>query len=1010
MSNSAPRRPLHARSDSETNRKGAVRLVPPEPPQLLGPDPIHEENSNDDIYSRTPLPTHPAHVLSPGLATSKGQYFNGKQGSGSREFQHFPKAHQPSATSSSTFVSSTHNPSQIANSATGSSSSRPRARSKSAKRLVIKVGDGKTFSLVPQDESQPVDDSISLSTKTSSSSIQNIDNSFTSYTNTESTYTAAPSTPPPQQETFISTDHISSASQDSELVGGLRIVPKTPESKGKSIALDYPLPPLPETSGGEVLHSHTLLTKPSFHSTTSTVSETTNYKVYPLIPSPVAESAIASSSSAEPQHEVFEQSSNPSTIQGHHRRDDSTSTTENSNYQSIGQSTPSTVIHRPQPSSESNSDDSIYQSIEQSTPPSVIHRPQFRAVSSTSTSEYSNYQIHEPDTPSSVIHHRPGHRQQASTSTVGDSNYEIHYRPGHRQQASTSTVGDSNYEIHHERSESIAESSHFAPSFSGDSNYRIIQESRAGSPSSVIRRPRAATTSSIENENYVLHEDLSRSVSLVSLSRPVNKYSQESLRIPPLRTKKSRSNDNFGYYKSRSRETLKSRSNHSLRSRANSLASLSTIHTQPDARQGIVTSGSLVHLPATNPKPKPLSSWADFANRTHFHMNETPHQWSSQLSTVLSVSEGGTDRGSRQWSDDTGRRSSVVPSTRSRHSRGSRHILNVGSFGPEDTLTHSRNNSIERPKPAYTRSGRGLSSSSIPVIGDTDEYGDGITAMQDLRTRPSRTRLSGIHSVASSENLRSNTMLSTTSSRANSLLVSTIPTWARLYYGSGERRYLGGPPGSSYGPSEGPSRSNSISMSSGSPDEEHFPNTLYSPRRRPREGYPHVRGQSMQDSIEIIPPPTAQGPAQRTWSMISSVWSPHLRVDRRAARHSLWEPPAVSWSTEGGMFGRRNIQVVLFVTGFLLPFAWMIAAFLPLPRAPSLEMRERQDSAPDFDANANSSSTGLTDYAREFGPLDEARFVSAKWWRMLNRWMSIVGLLIIAAIVILAIEGTRKGW
>jgi hypothetical protein len=821
-----------------------------------------------------------------------------------------------------------------------------------------------------------MDDSTSLSTKTSSSSIQNIDNSFTSCTNTESTCTAAPSTPPPQKEKSISADPISSTSQDFELVGGLRIVPKTPESKGKSIALDYPLPPLPETSDGPVLHSHNLLTKPSFQSTTSNTSETTNYKVYPLIPSPVVESAIASSSSAEPNYEVLEQSTNPSTIQGH-RRDESTSTTENSNYQSIEHSTPSTVIHRPQASTSSTSDDSVYQSIEQSTPPSVIHRPQFRAVSSTSTSEYSNYQIHEPDTPSSVIHHRPGHRQQASTSTIGDVNYEIHP----------------------ERTESIAESSNFAPSFSGDSNYHIIQESREGSPSSVIRRPRAATTSSLENENYVLHEDLSRSVSLVSLSRPGNKYSQESLRIPPLRTKKSRSNDNFGYYKSRSRETLKSRSNHSLRSRANSLASLSTIHTQPDAREGIVTSGSLIHLPAANPKPKPLSSWADFANRTHFHMNETPHQWSSQLSTVLSVSEGGTDRGSQQWSDDNGRRSSVVPSTPSRHSRGSRHILSVGSLSPEENLTHSRNDSLERPKPAYTRSGRGLSSSSIPVIGDTDEYGDGITAMQDLRTRPSRTRLSGLISVASSENLRSNTMLSSTSSRANSLLVSTIPTWARLYYGSGERRYLGGPPGSSYGPSEGPSRSNSFSMSSGSPDEEHFPNSLYSPRRRPREGHPHARGQSMQDSIEITTAPTAQGPVQRTWSMISSVWSPHLRVDRRAARHSMWEPPAVSWSTEGGVFGRRNIQVVLFIAGFLLPFAWMIAALLPLPRIPTLEMREQQNSAPQFDANANSSSTGLTDYAREFGPLDEARFESAKWWRMLNRWMSIVGLLIIAAIV-----------
>jgi hypothetical protein len=75
--------------------------------------------------------------------------------------------------------------------------------------------------------------------------------------------------------------------------------------------------------------------------------------------------------------------------------------------------------------------------------------------------------------------------------------------------------------------------------------------------------------------------------------------------------------------------------------------------------------------------------------------------------------------------------------------------------------------------------------------------------------------------------------------------------------------------------------------------------------------------------------------------------------------------------------------------------AWMIAAFLPLPRNPVGEMRERDYST----SNLDESNECANDYTRQFGPMDEARYESARWWRNLNRWMSIVGLLIIAAIV-----------
>jgi hypothetical protein len=55
----------------------------------------------------------------------------------------------------------------------------------------------------------------------------------------------------------------------------------------------------------------------------------------------------------------------------------------------------------------------------------------------------------------------------------------------------------------------------------------------------------------------------------------------------------------------------------------------------------------------------------------------------------------------------------------------------------------------------------------------------------------------------------------------------------------------------------------------------------------------------------------------------------------------------------------------------------MIAALLPLPPNPMKEMRERDNSTSNL-------SQGPNDYSRQFGPMDEARYESAKWWRNLN--------------------------
>lgn len=80
----------------------------------------------------------------------------------------------------------------------------------------------------------------------------------------------------------------------------------------------------------------------------------------------------------------------------------------------------------------------------------------------------------------------------------------------------------------------------------------------------------------------------------------------------------------------------------------------------------------------------------------------------------------------------------------------------------------------------------------------------------------------------------------------------------------------------------------------------------------------------------------------------------------------------------------------------------MIAAFLPLPPRPVLEMIEQHHSTSHINLSQEPS--------RELQHVDEARYNSARWWRNLNRVMSAVGLLIIGAAIALVVVGTHHQW
>lgn len=76
----------------------------------------------------------------------------------------------------------------------------------------------------------------------------------------------------------------------------------------------------------------------------------------------------------------------------------------------------------------------------------------------------------------------------------------------------------------------------------------------------------------------------------------------------------------------------------------------------------------------------------------------------------------------------------------------------------------------------------------------------------------------------------------------------------------------------------------------------------------------------------------------------------------------------------------------------------MIAAFLPLPPNPKLEMAEV-----DY-------SQSQHDFTRHNALADEIRYQSAKWWRTLNRGMAVIGVLVVAAIITLVVLAVKQGW
>lgn len=119
----------------------------------------------------------------------------------------------------------------------------------------------------------------------------------------------------------------------------------------------------------------------------------------------------------------------------------------------------------------------------------------------------------------------------------------------------------------------------------------------------------------------------------------------------------------------------------------------------------------------------------------------------------------------------------------------------------------------------------------------------------------------------------------------------------------------------------------------------------------------------------------------------------------------------------------RDAQVICFMSGFLLPLTWFLAAVLPLPPRPAsyhdiekAEFNVRQGDMSCFTSRQSMSDWDTMDIVarlrleRHIRGLEEMKWQNARWWRKMNRWMCCVGLIVIVIVVVLSVIGTKGRW
>ena len=353
----------------------------------------------------------------------------------------------------------------------------------------------------------------------------------------------------------------------------------------------------------------------------------------------------------------------------------------------------------------------------------------------------------------------------------------------------------------------------------------------------------------------------------------------------------------------------------------------------------------------------------------------------------------------------------------------------LGSFHTLDTEDASDTDSVpEMPQAAYTCNRSANNSTSVLGILPEADRREATDVISGLRGPYLRDKNSGFFSMFSGSS-PSNSIRSIVLRRSNSSvsLNSTVrfPAWARRYYSRGT-----GGPSHSLQPATFRSNLSQASCPSGPsaglvPPTEQSSYSLFLPRTRdgknPRERHvlpgigPLVSNPSQQrlSSLPLDPAdPRAhwagseqaaleaelrnRPPAE---SRLANELSPHLFPDNRASGRNRWLAPSIE-ENGASIITWRNAHMLGFMLGFILPISWLGAALLPLPTKPIMKenMHDPESGGPTLQEQLD----------HQTATRDRIRYANLRWWRNLNRFMAIVGLVVIAIIVSQG-ESTKAG-
>ncbi|KAK5131340.1 hypothetical protein LTR08_001006 [Meristemomyces frigidus] len=220
-------------------------------------------------------------------------------------------------------------------------------------------------------------------------------------------------------------------------------------------------------------------------------------------------------------------------------------------------------------------------------------------------------------------------------------------------------------------------------------------------------------------------------------------------------------------------------------------------------------------------------------------------------------------------------------------------------------------------------------------------------------------------------------------------------------------------------------RRNKKGMPSGRDDGRPDSMAIFSdPLPESRQGGPLPSGQPQFGDLKDAPEPHRPLPRkyskQKHWNEMQyprpmtkdrlseyAYQPPHLASTKRISMcYSVWRTPSFVESLDSLVRSKCNRQILLFALGFICPLLWMLAAVLPLPNKPM--------SATDLEKSLEGSEEDVATamMKHEAGDAEkrwreERQWVKARWWRTLNRIMSVIGVLVIGAVIALAVVATQ---